>query len=179
MSKPLFFSYHTNQHYADLAAGLKTSLERLGLEHFVMKADDKGSWACNVLAKAAMIQTAMDRFKCPIIWIDADCRVLRRPVELLECSADLAAHFLVPTAACTAVLYLDDSPQIRRLLSQWDIEMRNHPADQEAFNAALRVCRKELVVHGLGPEYCWQPWFVPRREPPIMIEHLANSLKED
>lgn len=84
MKTPVFISYYTRgTSYEEESAGMAASLAALGLEARIEGIAPLGSWQRNCLYKPTYILQCLLDARGPVVWIDADARVIRRPDLLL------------------------------------------------------------------------------------------------
>jgi len=100
---PTVVSFFTPQKiYRDFAAELKIACDAVGLDHFVVEAEDRGSWVANCARKGTFCLEMMHLLERPILWIDADGKPKRSPDLLVDTDVDFA-------------VYAFDGPRRRRL----------------------------------------------------------------
>ena len=88
---PLVVSYYTKgTPYEEEVKSLRESCERFGIECHIEGVESKGSWEENCAYKPYFIREMMQRFRRPLLWVDADA-VFLRPLPFEECMfSDLA-----------------------------------------------------------------------------------------
>lgn|GEM_PF-693857 len=92
-SFPLVISFFCGDDYYYRAADqLRGDCTRLGLEHHIVEAPlaPGTSWIAACRYKVRFIAECLRTFRRPVLWMDVDCRLLRRPELLESCRADLA-----------------------------------------------------------------------------------------
>lgn len=153
---PLYFCYHT-PNYAPEVAGLAESLRFFELDHIIIERPDTGSWVRNCAQKADVILEMVERHPDrPLVWLDADARVIRAPLLFGELTCDFAAHWLGGHTLVSATLYFGPSPAARNLVRDWVELMHQRPDewDQKTLQSLVGH-RQDLRVAHLPPEYCW------------------------
>ena len=81
---PLVVSYYTKgTPYEDEVKDLVSSCERFELEHCIEGVADLGSWEKNCAFKPYFMQKKMERYKRPLLWVDADA-VFLQPLSFEE-----------------------------------------------------------------------------------------------
>lgn len=147
---PLFINFFTAD-YAEAASKLKASLDRHHLEHLILPAEDRGSWVANCAQKPVFIAEQRRRFPGrPVVWLDADCEVLREPTLFLGMAAavsdiDLAVCRWQPPASTrmpevlSGTVYVGDTEPARAILKAWERLSSDHPDawDQRTLQAAI------------------------------------------
>ncbi len=180
MTAPLIISYYTPD-YADHAAGLVESLEAHGLDHRVLPADDSGTWKGNCNRKASFIlEQLTERDGDPVVWVDADARVRRPPVRLLELpdtDTNFAAHWRDGQELLSGTLYFAGAMGVA-LADAWRecCETQPNRWDQQSLGIVLAMMYG-LRVEILPPAYTWIREFMSHLCPPdeAIIEHLQHS----
>jgi len=90
---PTVVSFYTpHKIYRDFAAELKAACDVVGLDHFVVEAEDRGSWVANCARKGTFCLEMMHLLERPILWIDADGKPKRMPDLLVGTDVDFAIH---------------------------------------------------------------------------------------
>lgn len=93
MGCPTVVSFFTPQKiYRDFAAELKIACDAVGLDHFVVEAEDRGSWLANCARKGTFCLEMMHLLERPILWIDADGKPKQMPDLLIDTDKDFAIH---------------------------------------------------------------------------------------
>ncbi len=88
---PLVVSYYTKgTPYEEEVEFLRKSCQEFGIECYIEGVENRGSWEENCAYKAYFMREMMQRFRRPLLWVDADA-VFLRPLVFEECMfADLA-----------------------------------------------------------------------------------------
>jgi len=90
---PIVVSFFTPQKiYRDFVAELILACDNVGLEHFVLEAEDRGSWVANCAYKGPFCLEMMRMLERPILWIDADGKPKRMPDLLVDTDVDFAVY---------------------------------------------------------------------------------------
>jgi glutaredoxin len=118
MKHPLVISYYTPD-YAQVAARLRKSLDRLNLPHRIEMRPPAGSWVENCAQKALYIREIKEQVGTPVLWLDADS-TLRRPVaELSDTNADLAVVKRNGWSFSGGQIYFGDTDNADFVLNLW------------------------------------------------------------
>lgn len=126
--QPLYVSFYAGPGYADEACGLIGSLDALGLAHDVRELPDAGSWELNCGRKAAFLQAMRASHPdCPLVWLDADARVLRPPTLFDELTCDFAAHWKDGDELLSGTMFIGATDAAGELLETWRIECEQNP----------------------------------------------------
>lgn len=90
---PIIISFYTNTwEYPNYAKKMKLSCEKLGLEHYIVEEKDTGNWLKNTAKKPSFIYKTLQHFQTPLLWIDVDGSILKKPELLKNCDFDFAAR---------------------------------------------------------------------------------------
>jgi len=90
---PTVVSFYTpHKIYRDFAAELKAACDVVGLDHFVVEAEDRGSWVANCARKGTFCLEMMHLLERPILWIDCDGRPKKYPDLLVGIKEDFAVY---------------------------------------------------------------------------------------
>jgi hypothetical protein len=169
MKMPLYISYYTAQ-YRESAATLIRSLKTFDLPHEVKEVQLDGTWGDVCRNRHHYIVTKMDDNPGrPIVWMDADCVVLQRPVLFDELAAMQRAYdiavFRRPSGMCGGVIYAEQSS---RWL--WELcEKQVGDADQQV-DASLKIAYNDklsLRIWPLDHSYQYVPWMMGGLESPL------------
>lgn len=120
MSHPLIVSYYTpNSAYEVHARTLLEDTKRLGLEARIEPRPARTSWLENCAQKAEFIFQMHEQEQRPLLWIDADARLLR-PLDMLRGEGiDFAAVILNGWEFMGGQIYFGTSPVAAQLLQRW------------------------------------------------------------
>src|SRR5262252_6848339 len=166
---PLYLSYYTiGDGYETHGAELVRTLDRFKLSHHVDgvrpgTASEPGrepwSWARAAQYKAEFVRDMLLRYPDrPLVWLDADARVVARPImfEWLDC--DFAAHWYRGRELLSSTLYMRPGPGVTALVNAWIDRNRHRPgrrcADQPNLQDVVESSRGLKIVN-LPPEYAW------------------------
>ncbi|MCM2291259.1 hypothetical protein NAC44_02810 [Allorhizobium sp. BGMRC 0089] len=152
---PLFISYYTpDTPYEGLAAALRASLDRLGLEHRIEPVTSLGSWVANTGLKSAFIERVWQDSDRPVCWLDADAELRRHPWFLYDNPADFAIVRRHGWYDISSLVYLGRSAVTGRIISRWADLCRLYPEtwDQPLLTAAwFEVARDEALTSHFLP----------------------------
>jgi hypothetical protein len=89
---PTVISFYTpNWLYSDHAKRLTRECELLGLDYLIEERPDAGDYLANCRQKPAFIAYALRKLDRPVLWIDVDGSIYRRPDLLDAPGVDFAA----------------------------------------------------------------------------------------
>jgi hypothetical protein len=157
VTPPLFVSFFTPTYTAE-AAGLVESLESFGLPFDVRPVPDRGSWHLNTAFKATFLRKLREeRPRTPLIFLDADARVMERPRLFSGLDRyDLAAHYFRGTELASGTLYLSPTPESYELVRRWEWRCQRQPEllDQRALQIEAEAM-PGLTTYRLPAAYCF------------------------
>lgn len=161
---PIYVSYYTiGSGYEAEAAELIRTLDTYKLPRRVTgvgtDSDSPWSWQRATQYKAEYIRDMQRAYpERPIVWLDADARLLQRPrlFEWLKC--DVAAHWYRNKEFLSGTLYFAPGEATKTLVEAWIKRNHERPhgrcADQRNLLEVV-AARRDLKVVNLPPEYTW------------------------
>jgi hypothetical protein len=175
MRTPIYTSYFT-QSYTVAANRLIASLRHFDLKHDIVCVEDSTSWNDSCRNRHAWINRMLDLHKPdPVVWIDCDCIVLKRP-QLFQDLADMngaydSALYSRPGGMIGGTIYAD---QASRWF--WDLcQKQQGDADQQV-DAAHKIARADKLdwkVWPLEHSYQYCPWLHGTTEAPLPREKVV------
>ena len=116
---PVVISYFTrNTAYEARAAELQESITALGdYPFYIMGLDDSGVWEVNCSIKALFILNVLTELQRPVLWVDADARVLREPI--VDDHLDFAIHRFDGWEFASGTVFFNATDAAMRLLRRW------------------------------------------------------------
>jgi hypothetical protein len=158
---PLYVSYYTiGNGYEAEAAELARSLNAYRLPHCIRGVVPVGwTWARATQYKAEFLrQMQHEHPDRPIVWLDADARVMQRPLlfDFLDCH--LAGHWYRQRELLSSTLYLAPGHITRQLVEEWIERNRRRSGGRCADQRNLQELvsrRRDLRIVNLPPEYTW------------------------
>jgi hypothetical protein len=148
--------YYTPEYRKD-AKLLKETMDIVGLDtSHVEERDSLGSWEKNCQAKANFILEKLEELKEPVVWVDADARIMQKP-RLFEDlgDTDFAAHW--GRWLMSGTLYFGNTIGAKALLKTW-IEIQEDPEemrwDQKILEEIIDTIGSKLKIVKLPVTYC-------------------------
>lgn len=170
--------------YREYAMRLAESLNRLKYPYYMMEYPEFPDWVRNNHLKTDFIRDMLNKFKEPVLYVDADA-VVHKPPVLLEglTDTDIGVYFLrgwkPEPMALAGTIYAGNTIAARRFLEKWIEE--NHSNTQKYDDANLRTVLKrmsgEIKVMELPVEYCTIFDRPDRANIDPVIEHFQASRK--
>lgn len=139
--KTLFITYYSdlppNTFYKDCAFSLQSTIQKLGGRIHIEELPNLGSYASNCLRKPKFILDCLNKFKEPLIWIDADSKVNELPTELDSLEEDIACIEKANGCPESALIYFNNTDNSKQFISEWmnrcsvDVPELDHPVLKE------------------------------------------------
>ena len=85
-------SFWTGSPWREHAVQLTADCRTLGLPFEIGRLPDLGSWVANCAQKPAYIRDMLRELSAPVLWIDADARILQKPALLADPKEEFAVH---------------------------------------------------------------------------------------
>lgn len=153
--KILFVSAFTKDTpYEQEVETLRDSLEKFGLSYIIYEIPNQGTWVRNTQEKVKYMFRALEDYKCPIVWVDADAEILKKPEYFKNVNNDIQFYqikewddYLIGT------LFLNYNLRVREFLTTWiyNCDINNLSA-QKVFKNVIKQA-KNLDVGNLPVEY--------------------------
>ena len=147
------FTKDTN--YKAEADALVATCQRLKIPHEIYQVDDRGSWEKNTQSKVIIMKSALEKFKKPIVWVDADARFQKYPELFLTSQSDIMYYFLPAwKEALNGTLYLDYNVNTIAFLDKW-IELNESNELNDGDNFKSLIIQDTTLIKGILPgNYC-------------------------
>lgn len=123
---PLIVSYYTKKTLYQLEVqNLIASCEKWNLSFDIEGIDSFGSWELNCGYKPFFLFRKLQELKKPILWIDADAVILKRPEVIEAFAADLAVRINEglpidhPSKVISSTIFVNYTPEGAELLRRW------------------------------------------------------------
>jgi hypothetical protein len=169
--KPLVISYFTkNTVYEKEAEGLIQTCLELGVETDIEGVDDLGSWEKNCCFKPTFVLEKLKQHKRPLLWIDCDGVVLKKPYFFDKLNCDIACRIKKKekvsddSKLLTSTVFFNDTKQVSDLLKIWKDECDLRLKAKREYEVWDQVCLKDLIfsqkikglkVKNLSRNYCY------------------------
>lgn len=173
-------SFYTEDYVAEIAR-LWQSVIRYELPYIFERVEAQPTWIETVSYKPQFILNKLEELKSPVVWIDADAEILRRPDLLYELENYDLAYYTRNRDGYVEVLsgtmYLDYNPQVLSLVSVWATQAKqwaqSNVWEQKILQELLMV--RELKTFKLPVGYCQifdQPDML--KEPGVVRHYQAS-----
>ena len=131
--------YTPNDDYPAHAERLIRECKVLGLPLHIAQLPDAGSYLANTRLKPAFLRDTMAALDTPLLWVDVDGSILKRP-DALRADVDFMARRMPPSRDRTwhvGTLYFNATDPAKALLAAWCRRTRRG-SDEAAFEVAWR-----------------------------------------
>lgn len=139
--KTLFITYYSDlspsTFYKDSAISLESKIKELGGRLYSEQLPSLGSYAMNCLRKPKFILDCLNKFKEPLIWIDADSKINELPIELDNLEEDIACVEKSNGCPESALIYFNNTDNSKQFIIEWmnrcsvDVPELDHPVLKE------------------------------------------------
>lgn len=188
-----YFTQHTPYEEV-IETHLHPTLHKWKLNHDIESIIDKGNWQKNTHYKAEFIKKMLLKHKQPVIFLDADAKILENPVLFEKLNDyDVGLHYSDwrllwrkekgqdKREALSGTLYLNYNEKALKFLDEW-IEKNNNNIQWEQRNMEilLEEWKNKIKVYKLPPEYCViimrdgsiPEWYIT--EKPVILHHQVS-----
>jgi hypothetical protein len=155
-------AFHTaDSFYANEAARMVASAERLGLTVHTTAIESAGTWVRNAALKPTFLLEARRKFRGPLLYVDVDAVFHRDPWPVLAGYDCDVAVYREGDRLISATILLNDTPATLRLLEVWKERCDSNPDiwDQVVLQEILdqdQTLRTPLYkVKELSASFCW------------------------
>lgn len=140
---PILVSFYTPE-YVEAAARLCDDCIRLGIDHRIEAIAPQGDWLDNTRLKGPFVLRMLSTLNAPVLWVDADASLLRRPILFNGAACDFAAFPQTRNQHPWSVgtLYFAATDPARQLASRWAHWCEN--LKRESDEAALAKAWDEM-----------------------------------
>ena len=151
--------YTPDWNYPKYAAQLKIDCSKLGIDYHIVEKTSTNSYVGNCQMKAFFIKECLERFKSPVLWIDADASLTKSPDLLLDKSIqkfDIAGNRPAnsPHRVHVGSIWFNYTDLVKQFVDEWCAEIENKkPLDDAAFNGVWDLMKDEINFFALPPEY--------------------------
>jgi hypothetical protein len=156
----IFTAFYTRATiYESEAARLRRSLDRLNLSHNIISIEDRGSWKANAQYTATFIQSMLAVHPGPIIHLNADAVVWKRPSALMSLPPqwfDLAVHYRKGKELLNGTLWLANTPVCKKTIAVYRELVNANPSerDEQRF-LAMAIEQVKPKVCPIPAGYCF------------------------
>lgn len=178
---PLIISFYTADWlYPEHAIRFAKECEDLQLDHHIECRASAGGYLQNTCQKPQFIleSLALDR---PVLWIDVDGSILKKPDFFLDFAGDFAARRMPASRKRTwhvGTMYWAPSEASIAFIERW-IENTGGMSDESSLEVTWQELGHTLSSENLPPEYFEIPRFGgPGTKDCVVLHRLSNSLSK-
>lgn len=182
---PLVVSYFTQGTiYVKEIEHLRKSLHKYVMDYEFRGMPNTGNWRHNCAMKGPFMRDMMAKLDRPLIWLDADARVIKYPILFEQLKCDFACmiswHREKPGSA-SGTMYFNNTDATKKLLDVWADMCKKEPdeLDQHLLHRALK--KVDLNFTELPHGYCIRELDKVRDgdSPDRFIHHFQASRRVD
>lgn len=164
MNFPTIVCFYTpDTGYEEEVKGLIASCKKFNLPYSVDPIPNFGTWEKNCCFKPKYILKKLIDLDRPILWLDADALIVRKPTLFESLDADIALRIVDelpndhPSKMISGTVFLNPTPAAFQLLQEWDHETETlfkqdpHLWDQVSLRNVL--LRSSASIHPLDARY--------------------------
>ncbi len=112
--------YTKNTIYEKEVEDLATSCQALQIDHYIEAREDLGCWEKNCSQKPLFILECLERFRQPLLWVDADGILLQKPnLQLREFDLGLYFNNIEKHHARNATIYISPTKVAKAFMKLW------------------------------------------------------------
>lgn len=142
---------HLGDYYKKAIARFTRSCIKHDLKHIVYPLNGVGDWVKGCNLKPTVILDALETFKQPILWIDADAVILKHPAVFDNPSFDMALHVQGSGHWLSGTLYF--SHNATSFVKEWKKVTTTSTPDEITLLNIYRNSNTKPKMHSLPPEY--------------------------
>lgn len=155
MRYPLIVSFYTNDwQYPQHAERLKKECDLLGLEHHIVVRKSAGGYLQNTCMKPFFIRECLELGR-PILWIDVDGSILKKPFFFMNENYDFQAKRMAPDRKRTwhvGTMWFNPTQATKDFVDAWCENSGTH-SDESALEHTIRMKDWGLRTRDIPPQY--------------------------
>jgi len=153
---PVIVSFYTED-YSHHAKRLIAECDKLGLAHEIVPHEPIGEWIDNTRIKGQIVLDVMNKYDKPVLWVDVDSSIHKRPYLFCYINTDFAAKIKPAGERPFSVghLWFNNTKKGREFLEKWAKECNEAPmgvSDEWAITEAWKKI-KGVKYTGLPDSY--------------------------
>jgi hypothetical protein len=116
-----FYSDLHDSYYSTKAKELKNKCQQFNIPHDIVGLPSQGSYMLNCLMKPNFIKTMMEKYKCPLIWMDCDTNLVE-PFTIFDdnsCDIGFATHTGTLEGIKASPLYFNYNKNFEIIIDTW------------------------------------------------------------
>ena len=175
---PLVVSFYTDDwDYPAHAERFRFECHNLKLRHRVDRLDSAGGYLQNCRMKPFFIRECLKEEKAPILWVDVDGSILRKPVWFDGLDADFAARLMPDHRARTwhvGTMWFNYTPKALAFIDKW-CELTGELSDESALDDAWNCGADIESVNIPDPYFRICNGFTVPKSDTVILHRLSKS----
>lgn len=178
---PTFATFYTNEAYLEDARRLERCCRHFGLPFEMVRGEELGGWKRNCNQKPRLLDQVRRRIAGPIVWLDSDCGIHKRPGALLVKRCEDAVLWMGAVSekpyVSSQVMWWNDSPIARAMIGDWAELSREQPGSlaDPLLKVVCDTWRGTASIGTMPPSYI-KPYWKP--VPGVRSEAIVISANE-
>lgn len=153
---PLVVSFFTKDwEYSQHATRLREECKQLGLDSYIVEVESTGSYIKNCCIKPFFLRNCLKTFNRPILWIDVDGSIYKKPDYFLDTNWDFQAKKMPKSRSRiyhVGTIWINNTPQALEFLDKW-CEKTGDMTDESSLDQTLKSKDWDLRHRDIPPEY--------------------------
>jgi glycosyltransferase involved in cell wall biosynthesis len=168
---------------------LKASLDKFKVKYELVGAKPQSSWEKNTQMKPHVIKSVMDKYKTPVLWLDADAVVYKSLDFFTNIKGDVCYHTLTWNKGqpnefnemLVGTLWFDYNQKTANFLNAWiNLNNQNNLPDGKNFQTIMESIQ-DMDKVPLPPEYIkiFDNDLIVAKDPVIVHNQASRRFKKD
>ncbi|MGE4357515.1 MAG: hypothetical protein AB7E08_03040 [Candidatus Omnitrophota bacterium] len=182
MAKFIVIAYYTPR-YKQEAEELEKTLKEFNLDYEIKAIEDKGGWDRNTHYKPMIIREALEKYRKPVLYVDADARIKKYPALIDEIAGkyDIAYHCYGGWRVASGTLLFDYNQRVIDFIKEWEAECQKEESlsiwEQKILEELLK--ERRLKTYLLPEDYLYIfDLAITKCEPVILHTQASRRFKE-
>ena len=155
MKHPLIISFYTKDWlYLQHAQRLQKECKALGLNHLIVEKPSRNSYLKNTCIKPEFILECFE-LKRPLLWIDVDASIYKKPDFFLEDGFDFQAKKITNPQRTrvwhVGTMYFNPSAKMEEFMKDWIAALR--VTDEQALEQTWRSWKDKIISRDIPQAY--------------------------
>ncbi|MBP9841398.1 MAG: hypothetical protein KBC64_03105 [Simkaniaceae bacterium] len=165
--------------YEPLAMRLRSSCEKWKVPHYIVPLDSEATWEENCSLKSRFVLETLEKFKSPLLWVDADAELIQPPPTHFPHEFATVIHAELPedhpSKVVSCVIYVTHTPHTLSLLKKW-IERCDAYGGKEWDQISLKEALLGENIPSLPKEFSMIYDRLEEGDEPIILHYQASRL---
>lgn len=155
-------SYYTeNTGYEGEVINLISSIDKLNrhghdIDYYIRGINNLKNWSLNTRYKAVFIKELLEKYKIPLVFVDADATIEEYPILFDTLDCDISAHYRKShKTILSGTIFVKPNQKIFKMLDEWiNLNNTNSVLEQKNLEKAINNGKNyDLNWHNLPFEY--------------------------